>query len=441
MSLKVAQKIESKHMPVELTIECHSNRAVLERKRTKTFKFEKYVWNQENNQEFLSRLSSDEVKDCFREATELIDSDINKSLLKFNEGLLTAGQKSIIIGKEKKQIWFDLECRESRQVLRQQLRKYHKSNVDTDRLSYTQKRKEYKELLRVKKTAHRQKVLDALHKPKKYPKIFRGKLKSFVSKKHATNTISKEEWFRYFSEVFSANESTSDNYVLGANDEQVHDFDETEEIEQNKTNSDMEADGDGQTNIESLDRDISEAEVYEAIRMLKNGKAAGPDGMISEFLKNSACSVVPFLVRCLNKLFSSGSYPDNWCEAAIQPLHKKGDSNIPDNYRGISLLNICGKLYSYIINKRLTQWIEENSIISESQAGFRKRYCTVDHLFTLVALIQKQLRNHRKLYRKLYVAFIDFRKTFDSVVRTKLWNILRNGGVKRKIFRFVCTKL
>ena len=59
----------------------------------------------------------------------------------------------------------------------------------------------------------------------------------------------------------------------------------------------MEADGDGQTDFESLDRDISEAEVYEAIRMLKNGKAAGPDGTISEFVKNSPCSVYPFLVR------------------------------------------------------------------------------------------------------------------------------------------------
>jgi len=88
MSLKVAQKIYSEHMPVELTVESQSDRAFLERKRTKTLKFEKYVWNQENYLEFLSRLSSDEVKDCFREATELIDSDINKSLLKFNEGLL-----------------------------------------------------------------------------------------------------------------------------------------------------------------------------------------------------------------------------------------------------------------------------------------------------------------------------------------------------------------
>ena len=91
--------------------------------------------------------------------------------------------------------------------------------------------------------------------------------------------------------------------------------------------------------------------------------------------------MVSFLVRYLNKLFSSGSYPDNCSEAVVQPLHKKGDPNILDNYRGISLLNICVKLYSYIINKKLTQWIEENSIISESQAGFRKRYSTVDHLF------------------------------------------------------------
>ena len=49
MPLKVAQKIESKHTPVELTVESQSDRAVLERKRPKTSKFEKYVWNQENN--------------------------------------------------------------------------------------------------------------------------------------------------------------------------------------------------------------------------------------------------------------------------------------------------------------------------------------------------------------------------------------------------------
>ena len=98
-----------------------------------------------------------------------------------------------------------------------------------------------------------------------------------------------------------------------------------------------------------------------------------------------------FFVRYFNQLFSSGLYPDNWSEAIIQPLFKKGDPEIPDNYRGISLLSICSKLYSYILNKRLTCWIDDNNLLSETQAGFRKTYSTTDHLFTLLALIQKQL--------------------------------------------------
>jgi len=106
--------------------------------------------------------------------------------------------------------------------------------------------------------------------------------------------------------------------------------------------------------------------------MLKNGKAAGPDLIIGEFFKTSATHVVHFLVRYFNQLFSSGLYPDNWSEATIQPLFKKGDPEIPDNYRGISLLSICSKLYSYILNKRLTRWRDDNNLLSETQAGFRK---------------------------------------------------------------------
>ena len=53
--------------------------------------------------------------------------------------------------------------------------------------------------------------------------------------------------------------------------------------------------------------------------------------------------------------------------------------------------------------------MEENSIIHEAQAGFRRNYSTVDYIFTLLTLVQKQLLNHDKLY----VAFIDLKKAFD----------------------------
>ena len=64
---------------------------------------------------------------------------------------------------------------------------------------------------------------------------------------------------------------------------------------------------------------------------------------------------------------------------------------------------------------------------------FAKNYNTIDHLFTIVAIIQKQLFYHRKLF----VAFVDFRKAFDSVVRKNLRRILRKNGVNGKMFRAI----
>ena len=79
---------------------------------------------------------------------------------------------------------------------------------------------------------------------------------------------------------------------------------------------------------------------------------------------------------------------------------------------------------------RLYFWMEENAAITECQAGFRKKYSTVDQIFNLYA-IKKCLR---KKGQKLYVAFVDFRKAFDSVWHDKLLDCIRNQGIKRKLF-------
>ena len=72
-----------------------------------------------------------------------------------------------------------------------------------------------------------------------------------------------------------------------------------------------------------------------------------------------------------NKLFSSGSYTIEWTKAIIVPLHKKFDINDVDNYRGISLLNVLSKVFTHTVNRRLTEWVESNNVISDAQAGFR----------------------------------------------------------------------
>ena len=83
------------------------------------------------------------------------------------------------------------------------------------------------------------------------------------------------------------------------------------------------------------------------------------------FLKNAADVVVNFFVKQFNEIFDKGIYPENWTDSIIQPLYKKGNPNDPNNYRGISLSDISGKLFSTIINRRLQMWVDMNNVIGE----------------------------------------------------------------------------
>ena len=140
-----------------------------------------------------------------------------------------------------------------------------------------------------------------------------------------------------------------------------------------------------------------------------------------------------FFVKLFNEIFNKRVYPENWTDSIIHPLHKKGNPNDPNNYRGISLSDVSEKLFSTIINRRLQIWVDMNDTIGEQQAGLRKDYSTVDHVFTLLATVHKQL----SLNRKLYVAFTDFEKAFDSISRKLLWPFLQKQGIRGKLFRCV----
>ena len=107
-----------------------------------------------------------------------------------------------------------------------------------------------------------------------------------------------------------------------------------------------------------------------AIQRLKSGKAVGVDGVIAEMLKAAEQEITPFLTKYFSVLFSSSQFPSEWTKAIIIPLHKKGDVNNPDNYRGISLLSVVSKVYTHIIKSRLTVWAESNFVLTDAQAGF-----------------------------------------------------------------------
>merc|ERR1711872_1002033 len=122
----------------------------------------------------------------------------------------------------------------------------------------------------------------------------------------------------------------------------------------------------------------------------------------------------------------------------INPIYKqKGEKSDPNNYRGISIISCLGKLFTALINERLTKFADLNEIIGEEQAGFRTGYSTQDHIFTLHAIIETY-QNHiykTNQNKKLYCAFIDYQKAFDLVDRSCLWAKLLACDIKGKIMK------
>ena len=82
---------------------------------------------------------------------------------------------------------------------------------------------------------------------------------------------------------------------------------------------------------------------------------------------------MPYLKDLFNAIYDEVSFPAKWSE-----MHKKGSRDEPNNYRVISLISSISKIFTNILNKRLTSWFEENDIIIKSQADFRRQYSTVD---------------------------------------------------------------
>ena len=78
-------------------------------------------------------------------------------------------------------------------------------------------------------------------------------------------------------------------------------------------------------------------------------------------------------------------------------------------------------------------WCENNNVISDAQFGFQKGKSTIDAIFILKCMIDKLLNSNERLY----CAFIDRKKAFDSVYRNALWLKLFKLGIKGKLLRVI----
>ena len=115
-------------------------------------------------------------------------------------------------------------------------------------------------------------------------------------------------------------------------------------------------------------------------------------------------TMIDVLTEICNRIWRTGEWPTPWTQSLIITLPKKGNLQLCQNYRTISLISHSSKVMLKVILNRLKPQAEE--IIAEEQDGFRAGRSTTEQIFSLRILCEKYLQHQQNLYR----VFIDLKK-------------------------------
>lgn len=172
--------------------------------------------------------------------------------------------------------------------------------------------------------------------------------------------------------------------------------------------------------------DTDDNEVHKVINNLKSDSAAGLDGIAIKFIKMTKHIIIPYLTHIFNMCFKNGVFPDLFKKSLIHPIHKGGNRDVVGNYRPISVLPALSKILEKLMNSRLTNYLEKENLISNSQFGFRAGRSTEDAVSSLTEYIVDLLDNKRKCIG----IFLDLAKAFDTVSIPILLSKMENIGIR-----------
>ena len=117
------------------------------------------------------------------------------------------------------------------------------------------------------------------------------------------------------------------------------------------------------------DIEVSPRKILELICSLDSNRAHGCDDVSVPLLKICDKAIALPLKLIYTNCLEKGVYPNLWKKANVLPIHKKESRQLMNNYRPISLLPICGKVFEKIIFDEIYTHLQENNLLSPRQSG------------------------------------------------------------------------
>ena len=169
---------------------------------------------------------------------------------------------------------------------------------------------------------------------------------------------------------------------------------------------------------------------------------------IDEIDINSSCPdfsiPAPVLKNCKNELavpmlsmwtesLKCGIVPTFYKKQVIAPVFKKGSRATAENYRPISLTAHEVKVFERVLRNRIVDFLEDNSLISCKQHGFRKgKSCLTQLLKHYDNILSNLLQNN-----ETDTIFLDFSKAFDKVDHQVLLQKVKNLGICGNVYAWI----
>jgi hypothetical protein len=176
----------------------------------------------------------------------------------------------------------------------------------------------------------------------------------------------------------------------------------------------------------SMSDPIISQDILDVIKQLKPKHSLDPTNLSMIILKAVSHQICMPLKHIVNLSLSSGEIPIQMKTAKIVPIFKSGEPTEINNYRPISLLSTFGKILEKIVSNKLTNFLENNKILSNFQFGFRKGHSTVHPMMLLLNKLTAAI-NEKK---HSIVIFCDLKKAFDTCDHDILLQKMSNIGIR-----------
>ena len=188
------------------------------------------------------------------------------------------------------------------------------------------------------------------------------------------------------------------------------------------------------TDYRLLTVNFSIDDIAKILQNLDPNKAHGQDKISIRMLLLCGNSICKPLELIFKQPMESGSFPSEWKKGNVVPIHKKEDKQCLSNYRPVSLLPICGKIFERLIFNEMFKFFIENELISPNQSEFERGDSCANQLLAITHEIYKSFDKGFEVSG----VFLDISKAFDKVWHEGLIFKLKQDGISGNLINLLC---